>query len=135
MTADAENSRLGRAAKVIIALLWAAFAFAWVRVIRTQPSELINGLLWIGAMAVAYGAGLALWIWYCLCTAQKPKVRCFARSVFTVDHFGRPIEVAPHAALGAKHLVVQIRNGRKIYSLPELPGEEHTAVEVEVFTR
>ncbi len=132
MTADSKDSRLGRLAKVIIVLLWAAFALGWIRVMSTQPSELIAGLKWIGAITVAYGAGLALWVRHCLSTAPKRELRGFSRSVFVVDHFGRPIEVRPHATLGAKHLVVQVQNGRKIYSLPALPEREGTAAKVEV---
>ena len=118
---------------VAIALFWAVFVLGWARVISTQAgSEVIEGLLTVGAMALSLGLGLALWIRHCLHLAPKPALHLLRRSIFDHDHFGRPICVLAPATLGAKHMVVLIQDGRKIYQVPELPAVEGELEEEEV---
>ncbi len=118
---------------VAIFLFWAAFVLGWVRVISTRPhSEVIEGLVAVGAMALSLGLGLALWVRHCLHGAPKPALHLLKRCIFDHDHFGRPIHVLAPATLGAKHMVLLIQDGRKIYQVPELAAMERELEEEEV---
>lgn len=118
---------------VAIALFWLAFVLGWARVISTRPhSEVIEGLVAVSAMAVSLGLGLALWIRHCLHAASKPASHLLKRCIFDHDHFGRPIHVLAPATLAAKHLVLRIQDGQKIYRVPELPAVEGELEEEEV---
>ena len=76
-------------------------------------------LAWLGGSALLYGLGMVLWVWHCRRTARKPHTFS-TKQVHDRDHLGRPVVVEFPATVGAKHLIVQIMDGVKLYRLAEL---------------
>ncbi len=106
----------------VIVLFWLGFCSGWVLVMHNQSfTELRLRLLWLGGSACAYGLAMALWIWHCRRTARKPIVHS-TKYVHDRDHLGRPVVVEYPATVDAKHLVVRISDGVKLYRLAELPA-------------
>jgi hypothetical protein len=111
----------------MIVIFWVSFCLGWARVMQDESyADLRLRLAWLGGSALAYGLAMVLWVWHCRRTARKPH-SFNAGSVHDRDHLGRPVVVESPATTEAKHLIVQIMDGVKLYRLAELPALDEAA--------
>ena len=123
MTIDAPR-RLRVQAKTIarvalLAGLWGGF-FCWcLLVMRGQALvEASKAVSWLATVLAGYLGLTALWIAYnaMLYLVRGPAtVEATAEPTFEKDYFGRPIAVAEASAFSDQHLVLEFKEGKKVY--------------------
>lgn len=110
--------------QLIMAFLWLGFFWFGAKILRDSPmDEVVDSLMWLAKATWFYLAALGIWVGFNILLYKyrgpsKPKAH--ATTVFTQDYFGRGIQVDPSATLSDSHLIVELKEGNKVYGL-EVP--------------
>lgn len=118
----------GLAAFALLAVLWGAFV-SWF-FLAMQGESFVEALAaagTIGTVLALYSMATVCWVAY---NAMLYLVRGPAKPteapmpVFDKDHFGRPVVVAAGADFESQHLVLEFRDGQKVYRRPVEDDEQ-----------
>ena len=114
----------------LLALLWGGFVCWCLMVMRGQAlTEALKAVTWLGSVLAAYLGLTALWIAYnaMLYLLRGPvSVQATEEPTFEKDYFGRPVAVSTEANFEDQHLVLEFKEGKKVYRAPD-PAEVEVA--------
>ena len=116
---------------VILAALWGGFA-SWCWIVLRGPAviEIISTAEGLATVLGAYLVALAVWI--CV-NSFISRVRgvvhaeVFEEPAFTKDYFGRAVALEKGASFSDQHLVLDYKDGKKIYRAPQTEEETQIA--------
>ena len=110
--------------QLMMAALWLGFFWFGAKIFRDSPiDEIVDSLMWLAKATWIYLLALALWIGYNIALYKwrgAIKAGSKATTVFSQDYFGRRIEIVPGATLRDSHLILEMKEGSKVYG-PEKP--------------
>ncbi len=117
---------------VLLAALWGCF-FSWCLLVMRGPAlvEAWRALTWLATVLSAYLAATVMWIAFnaLLYLLRGPaRVEAATESAFEKDYFGRPLAVATGAAFSDQYLVLEYKDGKKIYRVPDADESLEPAV-------
>ena len=114
--------------RCVTAAAWLGFLWFSARVISgTDVDHVIQAALWLGRLVTAYWFLLVAWIGFniVLYRMRGPVQPKAAAAVdFSKDYFGRKVVVAEGANLRASHLVMDLEDDVKMYSIGQGPTTE-----------
>ena len=105
--------------QLLMAALWLGFFWFGAKIFRDSPiDEVVDSLIWLAQATWLYLAALALWVGFNIVLYQwrgpaRPNAQ--ATTVFSQDYFGRRIKLAPETTLRDSHLIVEMKEGAKVY--------------------
>jgi len=115
----------------LLAALWGVFV-SWF-ILAMSGDALAEALAAVGTLGLVlglYSMATVCWVAFnaVLYLVRGPaKPRDAPMPEFDKDHFGRPVVVAPGAAFSAQSLVLEFRDGQKVYRAPIEDGLQEVA--------
>lgn len=119
------------ARSALLAALWGGF-FCWcLLVMRGQALvEASKAVNWLATVLAGYLGLTALWIAYnaMLYLVRGPaQVEAAEEPTFEKDYFGRPIALADGSSFSDQHLVLEFKEGKKVYRAVRVDENEIAA--------
>lgn len=113
--------------RLVVGWMWLGFVWFAARVYATSPLlDVLETLIWLGKVLAGYLIALTGWVLFniVLNYVRPDGVGETAETVETKqDYFGRPLAVSLGSSFSDKHVVIEVSEGRKVYSTQSVAPE------------